>query len=272
MKKLEFFTLITGAGGLLGRYHAEALLEIEENILLTDISLSNLNTLKENLYKSYGNRKILVEKLDVTSEKSILNLLKKLKFKKIVIKTLINNAAVDFKFKRKKDFTSLRRLENYDIKNWYKEINVGLTGPMLCSKHFGKQMLEYKCRGLIINIGSDLSLIAPNQDIYKSKSLKKNEQPVKPVTYSVIKHGIVGLTKYLSTYWVNHGIRCNCLSPGPIDQGQNKNFLSKVKRQVPLSRLAKPNEFKEAIKFLCSKNSSYMNGHNLVIDGGKSVW
>ena len=119
---------------------------------------------------------------------------------------------------------------------------------MLCLKHFGKQMLKHKCRGLIINIGSDLSLIAPNQDIYKTNTFKESEQPVKPVTYSVIKHGVVGLTKYLSTYWANYGIRCNCLSPGPIDQGQNKNFLSKVKKQVPLSRLARPNDFKEAIK------------------------
>ena len=127
-----------------------------------------------------------------------------------------------------------------------------------------------KIRGIIINIGSDLSLIAPNQNVYKIGS-KNDLNPVKP-TYSVIKHGIVGLTKYLSTYWADKGIRCNCLSPGPIDQGQNKNFLNKVRKQVPLSRLARPDEFKEAIKFLCSDKSSYVNGHNLLVDGGKSVW
>lgn len=272
MDNLQKYTLITGAGGLLGKYHAEALLETGENILLTDINYKSLIDLRNELKKSFKNLSIIIEKLDITSESSIIKLIQKIKKKNLIVKTLINNAAIDFKFKNKKDFNSKIRLENYDLNNWTNEINVGLTGPMLCSKHFGNQMVLHKIRGLIINIGSDLSIIAPNQSIYKQKSFKENSQPVKPVTYSVIKHGIVGLTKYLSTYWAEKGVRCNCLSPGPIDQGQNKNFLSKVKKQIPILKLAKPDDFKEAIKFLCSEKSSYMNGHNLVIDGGKSVW
>jgi len=67
-------------------------------------------------------------------------------------------------------------------------------------------------------------------------------------------------------------IRCNCLSPGPVDQGQNKVFLNKLKNQIPMKRLAKIGEYKGAIKFLCSEDSSYMNGHNMILDGGRSIW
>ena len=83
---------------------------------------------------------------------------------------------------------------------------------------------------------------------------------------------LIGLTKYLATYWSEDKIRCNCLSPGPVDQGQNKKFLKKINNQIPIKRLAKINEYKGAIKFLCSKDSSYMNGHNLILDGGRSIW
>ena len=272
MNKYNNYALITGAGGLLGKYHAEALMEIGIKIIFTDINLKSLTNLKKDLNKKFKNNSILIKKLNVTSEKSIKDLIKKLNKDKIKIKFIINNAAIDFKFKKKKDFLPLGRLENYDIKQWNNEIKVGLTGPMLMAKHFGKSMLKNKTKGLIINIGSDLSKIAPNQNIYKVKNIAKNHQPVKPVTYSIIKHGILGLTKYLSTYWADQGIRCNCLSPGPIDQGQNKSFLNKVRKQVPISRLARPDEFKEAIKFLCSEKASFLNGHNLIIDGGKSVW
>ena len=64
-------------------------------------------------------------------------------------------------------------------------------------------MVKNNINGNIVNIASDLSVIAPNQNIYKSK----NGNFVKPVTYSVIKHGIVGLTKYLSTYWAEKNIK-----------------------------------------------------------------
>ena len=152
---------------------------------------------------------------------------------------------------------------------WRKELDVGLTGPMLCARFFGYEMFKKKIKGIIINIGSELSVIAPNQKIYSIKS--KKIKPVKPVTYSVIKHGIVGLTKYLATYWAENNIRCNCLSPGGVFNNQPKKFVNKLKYLIPLNRMAKKNEYIGAIQFLASDATKYMTGHNLIIDGGRSI-
>ena len=84
--------------------------------------------------------------------------------------------------------------------------------------------------GVILNIASDLSVIAPNQSIYKSKFSKDS---IKPITYSVIKHGLIGLTKYLATYYFNKKIRCNALSPGGVFNNQEKNFYQKLKYKFP---------------------------------------
>ena len=92
------------------------------------------------------------------------------------------------------------RLENFDTSQWNLEMNVGLRGAMLCSKIFGSTMAKFK-DGKIINIASDLSVIAPDQRLYHNKKLLSEEQHVKPVTYSVIKHGLIGLTKYCAAYW-----------------------------------------------------------------------
>ena len=123
--------------------------------------------------------------------------------------------------------------------------------------------------GVILNIASDLSVIAPDQRLYSSSKKKRN---YKPVTYSVIKHGLIGLTKYLSTYWPDKNIRCNSLSPGGVELDQSKEFKKRLKKLIPLNRMAQKSEYKSAIKFLCSDASSYMTGHNLIIDGGRSIW
>jgi NAD(P)-dependent dehydrogenase (short-subunit alcohol dehydrogenase family) len=260
----KLYSLITGSAGLLGSKHAEAILESGKSVIITDINNTKLRKLFNHLSKTYKSKdKIIYYNLDVTSEKSILKLLTNLKKKNILINNLINNAAIDPKFTN--DKKSSNKLESFDRKKWEKELAVGLTGSFLCAKHIGYQMVKNKIKGNIVNVASDLSIIAPNQSIYENKF-------VKPVTYSVIKHGILGLTKYLATYWSRHGIRCNSLSPGAIFNKQSKNFVKKINKQIPMNRMANENEYKEAIKFLCSEKSSYMNGHNLVIDGGRSIW
>ena len=174
-----------------------------------------------------------------------------------------------FKPKILKNFSnSNNKLENFSINIWNKEIQVGLTGAFLCSKIIGSYMKKNKKCGVILNISSDLSLISPDQRIYKSK---KNTN-VKPVTYSVIKSGLIGLTRYLATYWLKENIRCNALSPGGIEENQSKEFKNKIKKLIPMGRMAKRDEYHSAVQFLCSDASSYMNGQNIVIDGGRTIW
>ena len=126
--------------------------------------------------------------------------------------------------------------------------------------------------GVILNISSDLSVVAPDQRLYKLDGVVDNSQPVKPITYSVIKSGLVGMTKYLATYWSANGVRVNALSPGGVYEDQDDDFVKKISNLIPLGRMAKSNEYRSAVQFLCSDASSYMTGQNIVIDGGRSIW
>ena len=162
------------------------------------------------------------------------------------------------------------RLEEFDIDQWRKDIDVGLTGSFLCSKIIGTLMSQNK-GGSIINISSDLGVIAPNQDLYKIENLKPNEQPVKPITYSVVKSGLIGLTRYISTYWPTK-VRCNCLCPGGVLTEQSEDFLKKINKLIPMQRMANKDEYKGSVIYLLSSASSYMTGSIISVDGGRTVW
>ena len=149
---------------------------------------------------------------------------------------------------------------------------MGLTGAFLCSKIFGNYFAQ-NGGGVILNIASDLSVISPDQRLYlKDKKIEKKNQPVKPVTYSVIKSALVGLTKYLSTYWLDGNVRANALSPGGVFIDQPTEFVERIEKLIPMGRMANINEYKAAIQFLCSDDSKYMTGQNVIMDGGRSVW
>lgn len=259
------YSLITGSAGLLGEQHAIALLEINSNLILTDIKINKLKKLKKRLAYQFPKLNILIYKMNVADSKSISKVFSDLRKKKITLNVLINNAAIDSKVTSKNKITNSSRFENIALDDWHRHIDVGLTGAMLCSKFFGRNILRAKDKGVILNIASDLSVIAPNHKIYKKGHFK-------PIMYSVIKHALIGMTKYLSTYWNVKGIRCNALSPGPVFNNQSKDFLRNIKKQIPLNRLATKDEYKQAVQFLCSDASSYMTGQNIIIDGGRSVW
>jgi NAD(P)-dependent dehydrogenase (short-subunit alcohol dehydrogenase family) len=117
-----------------------------------------------------------------------------------------------------------------------------------------------------------LSVIAPDQRIYRQEGLAPQNQPTKPASYSVVKAGLVGLTKYLATYFAEYGVRVNALSPGGVFAGQPEAFVAKLANLIPLGRMAHADEYQAAVVFLCSDASTYMTGHNLVIDGGRTCW
>jgi NAD(P)-dependent dehydrogenase (short-subunit alcohol dehydrogenase family) len=262
--------LITGAAGLLGVEHAKALLESGAIVVLTDIDKIGLTNAYNDLVSTLGNSKIICKIMDVTNEGSIKTVASELADKKLSVSILINNAAIDPKV-NKDNVVETSRLENFSLNDWNFQLNVGLTGAMLCSKIFGTEM-ALKGKGVILNIASDLSVIAPDQKLYRKDGLKWNEQPVKPVTYSVIKHGLIGLTKYLATYWPERGVRCNALSPGGVFNGQNEEFMEKLNSLIPIGRMATRDEYRSIVQLLCSDASSYMNGQNIVLDGGRSAW
>ena len=118
----------------------------------------------------------------------------------------------------------------------------------------------------------DLLQIAPDQRLYRQDRLAADRQPAKPITYSVVKSGLIGLTRYLATYWAESGVRVNAISPGGVYNGQPEDFIARLTQLIPMGRMAKVNEYQGAILFLCSDASSYMTGANLVIDGGRTCW
>jgi NAD(P)-dependent dehydrogenase (short-subunit alcohol dehydrogenase family) len=127
-------------------------------------------------------------------------------------------------------------------------------------------------KGVILNISSDLGIIAPDQRLYHKAGLAEEEQAVKPVTYSVIKHGLIGLTKYLATYWADKGVRANTLCPAGVFNGQNDEFVAKLINLVPMGRMADIDEYMGTVLYLVSDASSYMTGSTIIVDGGRTVW
>ena len=265
------WALVTGAAGLLGLEHSRALLESGANVVLQDIDSDKLKRAQTILQAEYPPNTIRISSSDVTSESSMRLALKELESERIFISILINNAGINPKYAQVSTLGMNSRVEHFDLGDWENQIRVGLTGAFICSKVFGSEMAK-SGGGVIVNIASDLSVIAPDQRLYEKVGIRSDEQPVKPVTYSVIKSGLIGLTKYLATYWHNSGIRVNALSPGGVYEGQEDEFVSKLSALIPLGRMANSEEYRSVIQFLCSDASSYMTGQNVVVDGGRSVW
>jgi NAD(P)-dependent dehydrogenase (short-subunit alcohol dehydrogenase family) len=266
------YALITGGAGLLGLQHASALLELNASVIITDISSNALSNVKKQLQVDFDEDKIFLKEMDVSCVDDIHSVANYLEELDIRLDILINNAAIDPKVTKKEGIKETSRLENFSLDQWNNQISVGLTGAFLCSQVFGSKMAADNKGGVILNIASDLSVISPDQRLYKKEGLGADEQPVKPVTYSVIKSGLVGLTRYLATYWSDQNIRSNALSPGGVFNEQDDKFVKQLSSLIPLGRMANKDEYRSAVQFLCSDASSYLNGQNVIMDGGRSIW
>ncbi len=265
------YALITGAGGFLGRYHSEALAEDGFNIIIVDISENLLQNLKDYLKKNYPQIKVFSFLCDITSSKNIIDLQKKLKLKNIFISCLVNNAENNPTMKEKKFKKIINKIEDYDDDRLLKEINVGILGTFNCCKIFGYEMSKKKI-GTIINISSDLGIIAPDHRIYDHSENIDKIKNFKPISYSISKHAISGITKYIATYWAHRNVRCNTLAFGAVFNNQPKSLVVNLKKRIPLNRMAHKKEYKKAIQFLASFDNSYMTGQTLVVDGGRTIW
>ncbi|MDK9713646.1 MAG: SDR family oxidoreductase [Sulfuritalea sp.] len=264
--------LITGAAGLLGLEHAAALLESGARVVLTDISEPALESARGELSRSFDPVNIVTRVMDVSRPADIRVVAERLWSDGLRIDILVNNAAIDPKVKGDQGVLETSRLENFPLEQWDLQVAVGLTGAFLSSQAFGSAMARDGMGGVILNIASDLSVFSPDQRLYRKDGLAPEVQPVKPVTYSVIKAGLVGLTRYLATYWAEKGVRANALSPGGVFNGQGDEFVQRLSSLIPMGRMAQRDEYRAAVQFLCSEASAYMNGQNIVMDGGRSVW
>ena len=262
--------VITGAAGLLGRQHAEAVAGAGGIPVLLDLHAAPVEAMAADLKKRFtvaaGGWRV-----DITDEAAVAANCAALLAQYGRIDGLVNNAANNPKVEdgAGKNFS---RLENFPLDVWQGDLAVGLTGAFLCAKHYGSAIAQNPAGGSIVNISSDLGLIAPDQRLYRKPGVPADQQPVKPVTYSAVKAGLIGLTRYLATYWADRNVRCNALCPGGIENNQDAAFLREVCSRIPMERLARADEYRGSLLFLLSAASSYVNGAVLAADGGRSAW
>jgi NAD(P)-dependent dehydrogenase (short-subunit alcohol dehydrogenase family) len=255
--------VITGGAGLLGRKHSEAVLDGGGIPVLLDISEHALKRAADELKNAYPGREIGACRADITAKSELEAICGDVLAKYGRVDALINNAANNPKMGNAHGGMANARFEDFSAEVWAGDVAVGLTGSFFCAQVFGGVMAA-RGKGSIVNISSDLGIIAPDQRIYG--------EAAKPVTYSVVKHGLIGLSRYLATYWADRGVRSNALCPGGVFNGQDDVFVSRLTDLIPLGRMANADEYKGAVLYLLSDASSYMTGAAMVVDGGRTCW
>jgi NAD(P)-dependent dehydrogenase (short-subunit alcohol dehydrogenase family) len=261
--------VITGGAGLLGEQHARVIAGAGGIPILLDVNGGRATEIARGLTGEFGVPATGVQ-ADIIDRADIERVLGEILGRFGRLDILINNATNNPKVQESGP-VNFSRFENFPMAQWTSDIGVGLTGAFLCSQVFGSEMARRRS-GVIVNIASDLALIGPDQRLYRREGLPDDRQPAKPVTYSVVKSALLGLTRYLATYWADANVRVNAISPGGVYDGQPPDFVAKLTSLIPLGRMAAVDEYQGAILFLVSDASSYMTGANLVVDGGRTCW
>lgn len=254
--------IITGGAGMLGREYSAAIAEAGGIPIVADINAKGATKVAKALVAKKG-IKALGLYVDVTDKASVEALVRQTLKRFGRIDGLVNNAALDPKFEGAQAKKHTHSFENYPLKLWNQSLAVDLTGMFLCAKAVAPTMLSVG-RGSIVNISSIYGLVGPDQRLYHAG--------YKPVTYSVTKSAVLGLTRYLATYWAGKNIRVNTLTPGGVYNNHDDEFVKRYSLRTPMGRMAKQDEYNGAVVFLLSDASSYMTGSNLVIDGGWTAW
>jgi NAD(P)-dependent dehydrogenase (short-subunit alcohol dehydrogenase family) len=258
--------LLTGGAGLIGKEYVKALVGTGATVIIGDIDIG----LAKKMAEKAGNQNVRAVHLDVSSQDSVQLTVQYIMDNYSRIDGLINNAALDPKFDPEHANKHTYCFENYPLKLWQEELNVNITGMFLCSQAVGNVM-KAQGKGNIVNVSSIYGLVGPDQRLYE-KDDPRAAVVKKPVTYSVSKSAVIGLTKYLATYWSKTGIRVNTLTLGGVYNDHEDEFVRRYNSRVPLGRMANADEYSGALIYLLSDASSYMTGANLVVDGGWTAW
>lgn len=251
--------VVTGGSGYYGKPISMALAEAGAQVIIASRDEGKCkeyaSELKEKKLKAEGSV------LDLRNEDSINNFTRQVKNIYGRIDILVNNAVSREGFK---DLEQMTKAE------WENAQMVNSTGLMLITQSVIKVMRQQRA-GNIINIGSIQGTVGPNFRVYGKTGMTS------PVNYSYDKWGMVGFTKWLANYYGRFNIRANCISPGGYGPGLTeregiKEFVENYERLTPLGRFANDEDIKGPLVFLASEASSYITGHNLLVDGGWTSW
>lgn len=265
--RLENKTVVlTGATGILGKAFAQGLAQHGARLALVDLDQSSLDAFAQDLSENYD---VMVKgyACDISNAKSVRETVSKIAKDFSTIDVLHNNAA-----SKSEDLDAFfAPFEDYSLEEWRKIMSVNIDGYFLMAQAVGKKMLEQGFGGSIIQTSSVYGVVAPDQRIYEGSSYLGRKINT-PAVYSVSKSAVIGLTKYLASYWGAAKIRVNTLTPGGNESGQNDEFKKLYSARVPLGRMGHPPEMVGALLYLASDASKYVTGQNIVVDGGLSVW
>jgi len=258
--------LISGGAGIIGTQMSKACADLGARVAIVDVNEKATSELAKNLNELRPESAISIV-CDIKSKSQVSDMVDKVLRKFGRIDVLLNNAAG----KSNKLSEFFETVENYELKTWQEVIDVNLTGMFLVAQAVGKSMVDLHVKGSIVQTSSIYGIRGPDQRIYDGSQYEGNSIN-SPAVYSASKAGVIGLSNYLATYWGAKGIRVNTLTPGGVFSGQNQVFEEKYSNRVPLGRMAQASEIASAAVFLASDASSYVTGHNLVVDGGLSCW
>ena len=264
--------LVTGGAGLLGRGYCEALLQAGARVVIGDLDGARAQALAAEL----GCERTLAQKLDVTSEDSVGQAVNAAVERFGTLDVLVNNAALTVRggSERLAPADYFAPFEDYKREVWDLAVSVNLTGMLLCAQAAGRQMLSQNPPGgVMVNVASTYGVVAPDQRLYEGvRSPYADSGFNTPVSYAVTKTAVLGLTRYLATYWGSKNIRVNALTPHGVFDNHDEAFVRNFVYRSPLGRMARNDEYRGALLFLVSDASSYMTGANLIVDGGWTAW
>jgi NAD(P)-dependent dehydrogenase (short-subunit alcohol dehydrogenase family) len=151
---------------------------------------------------------------------------------------------------------------------WQEVLDSNLTGAFFCAKHAAAKTMIPQQAGAIINIGSTAGMIGKDRRVYRGTSMGGAT-----LDYHAAKGAVISMTRDMAVYLAPMGVRVNCISPAGFLRGQPEEFVKAYSETIPLGRMGQDGkEIKGAVVFLASEASSFMTGHNLVLDGGLTSW